>query len=104
MFVSCLYILLHAFVSLFGSWLPKLGHATYLAHHELESEFSICYHHYTARRAMNLLHVQAELSQQEAQQLQEAGYFAEAAALSTTAHKWRKRAAKVSLTGGDSQT
>ncbi|KAL0022404.1 hypothetical protein WJX77_008671 [Trebouxia sp. C0004] len=38
---------------------------------------------------------QAELAQQEAQQLQEAGHFAEAAALSTTAHKWRKRAAKV---------
>ncbi|KAL0030919.1 hypothetical protein WJX79_001187 [Trebouxia sp. C0005] len=37
---------------------------------------------------------QAELAQKEAQQLQEAGYFAEAAALSTTAHKWRKKAAK----------
>ncbi len=58
----------------------------------------------TKLRATNLMHVQAELAQQEAQQLQEAGYFAEAAALSTTAHKWRKRAAKVSLTGADSQT
>jgi len=61
-------------------------------------------HHYTAKRAANLLHVQAELAQQEAQQLQEAGYFAEAAALSTTAHKWRKRAAKVSLTAANNQT
>ena len=60
-------------------------------------------HHYTATRSTNLLHVQAELAQQEAQQLQEAGYFAEAAALSTTAHKWRKRAAKVSLTAANSQ-
>ena len=40
-------------------------------------------------------HVQAELAQEEAQQLQGAGHFAEAAALSTTAHKWRKRAVKV---------
>lgn len=59
---------------------------------------------YTAERATNLLHVQAELAQKEAQQLQEAGYFAEAAALSTTAHKWRKKAAKVSLNGAHSHT
>ncbi len=60
--------------------------------------------HYTAKWTINLLHVQAELAQQEAEQLQEAGYFAEAAALSTTAHKWRKKAAKVSLTCTNRQT
>ena len=39
--------------------------------------------------------LQAELAQEEAEQLQEAGHFAEAAALSSSAHKWRKKAAKV---------
>lgn len=38
---------------------------------------------------------QAELAQQEAQHLEGAGHFAEAAALSSSAHKWRKKAAKV---------
>ena len=38
--------------------------------------------------------LQAELAQQ-AEQLQGAGHFAEAAALSSSAHKWRKKAAKV---------
>ena len=39
--------------------------------------------------------LQAELAQEEAEQLQGAGHFAEAAALSSSAHKWRKKAAKV---------
>lgn len=38
---------------------------------------------------------QAELAQEEAQQLQGAGHFAEAAALSSAAHKWRKKSARV---------
>ena len=42
-------------------------------------------------------HMQAELAQEEAQQLQGAGHLAEAAALSSNAHKWRKRAAKVTV-------
>lgn len=41
--------------------------------------------------------LQAELAQEEAQQLQGAGHLAEAAALSSNAHKWRKRAAKVTI-------
>lgn len=57
-----------------------------------------------SKRGHNSAAVQAELAQQEAQQLQEAGYFAEAAAISTTAHKWRKKAAKASLTTADSCT
>ncbi len=42
-------LLVHPFVWLFGSQLPKVGHATYLAHHELESKIddllpaAICY-------------------------------------------------------------
>ena len=46
-------------------------------------------------KALNHVLSQAELAQEEAQQLQGAGYFAEAAALSTAAHKWRKKAVKV---------
>ena len=39
--------------------------------------------------------LQAELAQEQAEQQQGAGLLAEAAALSSQAHKWRNRAAKV---------
>ncbi|KAL3155727.1 hypothetical protein ABBQ32_012748 [Trebouxia sp. C0010 RCD-2024] len=52
----------------------------------------------------------AALAQEEAQQLQGAGHFAEAAALSSAAHKWRKKSAKAhrvmegaGMEGNDSQ-
>ena len=39
--------------------------------------------------------LQAELAQGEAEQQQGAGHFAEAAALTSQAHRWQNRAAKV---------